>query len=149
MSMGRRWHKFNCFVFVVHYCVFDVSYRQASTIHIYFSLVSSSLSLSFPQPTHEALFVIFLIQHSTSELIFFTEMYLSKSPPSLVSLQRQNTTLYWPFHAKTTFRRCFHLIYTQSLSTRRDLQEQFDVFWRIWFSMLSSSRFFVLLTAAP
>ncbi len=119
---------------------------QYTFISLSFLLLSLSLSLN---PLMKLCLWFFSFSTALASSSSLQKCISLSPPPSLVSLQRQNTTLYWPFHAKTTFRRCFHLIYTQSLSTRRDLQEQFDVFWRIWFSMLSSSRFFVLLTAAP
>lgn len=133
-----------------------VHYRQAHlfiylSTHLFSALFCLSfffLSFSLPLPTHEALFVVFLIQHSTSEIIFFTEISFCKSP-SLSTLQIDRKPLCVTlFQAKTTSKRCFYLIYRQSMSTRRDLQERFGVFGGFDFFMLSSSHFFVLLTAA-
>ncbi len=139
------------FILVCIKCLMCLTDRlvQYTLISLSFLLLLS-LSLSFPQPTHEALFVIFLIQHSTSELIFFTKMYLSKSPSlSHFSSKRQKTTLYWPFSRQNYFQKMLlpHL-HTISVDKTRSARAIW-CFWRIRFSMLSPSRFFVLITAAP
>lgn len=115
-------------------CLMCITDFRLHTIHMYFSLIPSPLSLSLRQPTHEALFVIFLIQHNTSELIFFTEISLQVPLPIFFLFKETENHLVLTFFtpkllSKEAFTSFTHNLCLQDAICKSNLVVLTDLIW--------------------
>lgn len=133
MKVSRWWHNFHFLVCIIKCLMCIIDRLLQYTIIFYFSL---SFRLSLSSSTHSGSFVCDFshsAQHQWAHLLYRN---LSIPLPLLFLFKEIENHLVLTLFAKTTFKRCCYLIYTQSMSTRRDLQEQFVVLTDLIFHAL-------------